>query len=113
MGKLINKKTLIVLLLLLFVLFVGIPLGVSLYYGNIPFYNNDILEANDILVSNDENINESELTFIKNNTYTWEEIKAYVIRNRMTFSHVFRNTVILISVAIVAVMLDRFLFRRS
>ncbi|WP_112181074.1 hypothetical protein [Paraliobacillus zengyii] len=113
MRTLINKKTLIVLLLLLFIIFVGIPLGVSLYYGNIPFYNNNSLESYDVLVSNDENINESELTFIKDNTYTWAEIKDYVIRNQMTFPRVFRNTVILICVAIVSVMLDRFLFRRS
>lgn len=113
MGRLINKNTLIVLLLLLFILFIGIPLGVSIYYGNIPFYNNDSLEANDILVSNDENIIGSELTFINNNTYTWAEIKEYVIRNQMTFSRVFRNIVILISVAIVAVIVDRLIFRRS
>ena len=108
----INKKSLIVILLLLFTIFIIIPLVISIWYGNIPFYNNNSLESLDILVSNDKNISESELSFITNNTYTWVEVKRYVIRSEVTFMRVFRNTVIICGVAIVAVLFDRIFLRR-
>lgn len=113
MGTLINKKMLIVLLLLLFVVFIGIPLVISIAYGNIPFFSNNALESSDILVSNDVNISESELSFIKNNTYTWAEIKQYLHKKEMTYTRALRNTIILISVAILAVTIDRIFLRRS
>jgi len=107
----INRKVLIVLLFLLFTIFIGIPLVISINYGNIPFYDNDALETTDIIVSNNKNISGSELSFINNNTYTWEEIEHYIIRKEMSFLRILRNIVIIIGVAVGAVVLDRIFLR--
>lgn len=89
-----------------------IPLVISISYGNIPFYNNSSIESSDIVVTTDKNIDKSELSFIENSTYTWAEVKRYVIRNEMTFTRVFRNTVVISGVAVAAVMIDRLFLRR-
>ncbi|GAA5415286.1 hypothetical protein Pryu01_00310 [Paraliobacillus ryukyuensis] len=108
-----NKPFIIIILLILFVIFILVPLGISIAYGNIPLFNSDYLENYDVLVSNDPNLSENELSFINNNTYTWSEIKSYILRNEMTFSKAFRNTVFVVGIAILSVILDRLLFRRK
>ncbi|MDC3416766.1 hypothetical protein [Aquibacillus salsiterrae] len=94
-------------LIICFILVLIIPLIISITYGNIPFYNNDYLVNYDILVSNDKKLNESDISFINYNTYTWPEIKSYIIRNQMTYSHILRDMIILIAIAVLAIIIDR------
>lgn len=102
-----KNKSLLFLLLFCIMTFLIIPFIISVSYGNIPFYNNNYLSSYDILVSNDKKLNSSDISFLNYNTYTWTELKTYIINNQMTFSHIFRDIVVLIFIAIFAISLDR------
>lgn len=107
-----KNRVLFILVVILFILiFLFIPLVVSIYYGNIPFLNKNRLFSSDILVSNNHQIlkNNNIPIFIK--TYTWSEIQIYIIRKQMTFSHVFRDTAVIVLVASIAVFIDRIFAR--
>ncbi|CQR47545.1 hypothetical protein BN1058_01869 [Paraliobacillus sp. PM-2] len=107
-----NNKPFAIIFILLFILFVIIPLTISIVYGNIPFYNNYNLENYDVLVSNDTNLTESDLSFIGNNAYTWSEIKSYIIRKERTYVKILRNTVFVVGIAIFSIIIDRIFFRK-
>lgn len=103
-----KNRVLFILVVILFILiFLVIPLVVSVSYGNIPFLNKNRLLSSDVLVSNNQQMlkNNNMQIFIK--TYTWSEIKRYIIRKQMTFSHVFRDTVVIVLTAVIAVFIDR------
>ncbi|QDP39833.1 hypothetical protein [Radiobacillus deserti] len=109
-----NKKKKVVLFLAVVVIVFGmIPLSISLAYGNIPFYDNNNLEEYDVLVTNDEEKNESEITFLSDSTYTWGEIKTYVVHNEMSYWNVLRMVAAMVGVAFLAVVLDRLFVRTS
>lgn len=111
MGEILMRRknrVLFILVIILFILiFLVIPLVVSVSYGNIPFLNKNRLFSSDVLVSNNQQMlkNNNMQIFIK--TYTWSEIKRYIIRKQMTFSHVFRDTVVIVLTAVIAVFIDR------
>ncbi|MDC3414806.1 hypothetical protein NC797_14125 [Aquibacillus sp. 3ASR75-11] len=109
-----RKNNLLFLLLLLAIIFVGVPLIISVSYGNVPFYNNNYLSSYNVLVTTDESKNNGETTssYLTYNTYTWSEIEQYVISNQMTFSHVFRDFVVLLSIAFLAIAVDRIIGKK-
>lgn len=105
-----NRGLFILVVILFILIFLVIPLVVSISYGNIPFLNKNRLFSSDILVSNNQQIlNNNIPIFIK--TYTWSDIQIYIIRKQMTFSHVFRDTVVIVLVAVIAVFIDRIFAR--
>lgn len=107
-----NRVLFIFVVILFILIFLIIPLVVSAFYGNIPFLNKSRLFSSDVLVSNNQQAlkNNNMLFFIK--TYTWSEIERYIIRKQMNFSHVFRDTVVIVLTAVIAVFVDR-IFGRS
>ncbi|MFB1049410.1 hypothetical protein [Paraliobacillus sp. JSM ZJ581] len=107
-----NNKPILFFFVLLFVIFVAIPLTISIAYGNVPFFTNYNLENNDVFVSNDTTLTENELSFIKDNTYTWEEIKRYIIQKERTYIKILRNTTIIVAISILSILIDRVIFRK-
>lgn len=107
-----NNKPILFILILIFILFVVIPLSISIAYGNIPFFTNYNLENNDVFVSNDPNLKESELSFIKNNTYTWSEIRLYILGQERTYTKMLRNTAIVVAIVVFFIIIDRMIFRK-
>ncbi|MCZ0701945.1 ABC-type sugar transport system permease subunit [Natronobacillus azotifigens] len=109
-----NNKPLLILLLILFIIFVFIPFVVSISYGNVPFYNRFPLNTQDILVTNNKNLDqEHQLSFLYNNTYTWDEVTRYVVRSQMTFFRVFRINLIISGIVILSIIADRTFIRGS
>ncbi|WP_188453368.1 hypothetical protein [Virgibacillus oceani] len=96
------------LVIVLFVLiFLVVPLVISVYYGNIPFLNNSRLFSYDVLVSNNQQLSDNINPLLNYRIYTWSEIKSYIISKEMRFSHIFRDTVVLFLTAVIAIYLDR------
>lgn len=109
-----NNKPLLILLLVLFIIFVFIPLVVSISYGNVPFYNRFPLNSQDILVTNNKNLDQAnQLSFLYNNTFSWDEVTRYVIRSRMTFFRVFRINLVITGIVILSIIADRKFIRGS
>lgn len=109
-----RKRPVIIMMMILgCIIFIILPLFISMAYGNIPFYDQNSLESSDIFISDDSNLTDNELSFISNNTYTWAEIKRYIIRKEMTFTKVFRYTVIIVLIISGSIFIDRLFFRRK
>lgn len=102
-----KSKVIIIPLLSCIIIFVVIPFVISIAYGNFPFFNNDYLSKYDIIITNDKKISDSNLSFINYNTYTWSEIKTYIIKKQMTYKHILRDITVLLITVIVAVCIDR------
>ncbi|UFU00627.1 hypothetical protein KO561_06745 [Radiobacillus kanasensis] len=107
------KKKAVFFLLMLIIVFGVIPFSISLAYGNIPLFDNNDLESYDVLVTNDEVKNDTEISFLSDSTYTWGEIKKYVIRNEMSYLNVLRIVAVIVGISFLAVVADRLLFRNS
>lgn len=110
-----KKKPLFLFLLFsAIIVFFIIPLVISIYYGNPPFINNkNYLFSRNIIVSNDPKLNDSWISVINYDIYTWREIETYIINKQITFYRIFRNITVLIATAILAIILDRVFRSRS
>lgn len=73
----------------------------SLFLINVPYFHLIYLVTNNPKLLEKTNMP----IFIK--TYTWQEIKGYIIRKEITFARVFRNTVVLFLTAVISIVLDR------
>lgn len=96
----------IAFILIIFV-FLVIPIIISVAYGNVPFFDKSPLYSSDVLVTNNLKLFENTNMPIFIKTYTWQEIKGYIIRKEVTFVRVFRNIIVLFLTAVIAVILDR------
>ncbi|WP_088051947.1 hypothetical protein [Virgibacillus dakarensis] len=106
MKRKIGNSFKLAIVLFVFV-FLVIPFIISVSYGNIPFLNNNSLFSYDIIVSNNQQLNNNNIPLLNYKTYTWSEVKSYIINKEMGFSHVFRDTVVLFLTAVIAIFIDR------
>jgi len=104
-----RKNTLFLFLLFCcIIVFFIVPLVVSIYYGNPPFINkNKYLFLRNVIISNNSDLNDSWISAMNYNIYTWREIETLIINKQMTFFLIFRNIVILVATALIAITLDR------
>ncbi|ASK61322.1 hypothetical protein CFK37_03595 [Virgibacillus phasianinus] len=109
-----KKRSLIFFLLFVFlIIYLIIPLIVSTYYGNIPIFDKSYLFSRSIIVSDDPKLSENgTISFLNYGIYTWGEIKTYIIKKQMTYSHIFRDLVMLTMVAVLAILIDRIIGNR-
>ena len=104
-----RKNTLFLFLLFCcIIVFFIVPLVVSIYYGNPPFINKTkYLFLRNIIISNDPDLSDSWISAMNYDIYTWREVETLIINKQMTFLRIFRNIVILVATALVAITLDR------
>lgn len=108
-----RKKMTLFLFLFFFclIVFLIVPLIISMSYGNTPILNRNYLFTRDIIVSNNPKLKDSGISMLNYDIYTWNEIKTYIINKQITFLHVLRDIVVVIATAILAVLLDRLIAR--
>lgn len=56
--------------------------------------------SRNIIVSNDPKLNDSWISVINYDIYTWREIETYVINKQINFYRIFRNIAVLIAIGI-------------